>query len=72
LADAALQLFDTGMAITTNKGVLAVAPAALGAVDLWAGLFLLRASRVSPAQPTPCDVAAAPTPFRARRANPPR
>ncbi len=44
-ADAALQLFDTGMALATDKGALAVLPAALGAVDVWAGLFLLRAAR---------------------------
>jgi uncharacterized protein DUF4267 len=51
LADAALQLFDTGMALATHKGALAVLPAALGAMDVWAGLFLLRAARVSPASP---------------------
>jgi len=51
LADAALQLFDTGMALATNKGALAILPAALGVVDAWAGLFLLRAARVSPAAP---------------------
>jgi len=51
LADAALQLFDTGMALATHKGALAVLPAALGAMDVWAGLLLLRAARVSPALP---------------------
>jgi hypothetical protein len=51
LADAALQLFDTGMALATHKGALAILPAALGAMDVWAGLFLLRAARVSPASP---------------------
>lgn len=45
LADAALQLFDTGMALATHKGALAVLPAALGALDVWAGVFLLRAAR---------------------------
>jgi hypothetical protein len=49
LADAALQLFDTGMALATNKGALAILPAALGAVDVWAGLFLLRAAPLSTA-----------------------
>ena len=49
LADAALQLFDTGMAIATHKSALAVLPAAIGVVDVWAGLFLLRAARASPA-----------------------
>ncbi|HZF53899.1 MAG TPA: hypothetical protein VE093_34880 [Polyangiaceae bacterium] len=53
LADAALQLFDIGMALATNKGALAVFPAVLGAMDVWAGLFLLRATRVSPALPSP-------------------
>jgi len=52
LADAALQLFDTGMALATHKGALAVLPAALGAMDVWAGLLLLRAARVSPALPS--------------------
>jgi hypothetical protein len=51
LADAALQLFDTGMALATHKGALAVLPAALGAMDVWAALVLLRAARVSPASP---------------------
>ena len=53
LADAALQLFDTGMALATNKGALAILPAALGALDAWAGLFLLRAGRVSQASGDP-------------------
>jgi hypothetical protein len=51
LADAALQLFDTGMALMTHKGALAVLPAAIGAIDVWAGLVLMRAARVSPAPP---------------------
>jgi hypothetical protein len=50
-ADGALQLFDTGMAVATNKGALAILPAALGALDIWAGLFLLRAARMSSASP---------------------
>ena len=45
MADAALQLFDTAMAVVTHKGALALLPAALGAIDLWAGLILLRAAR---------------------------
>ena len=49
LADAALQVFDTGMALATSKGALAILPFALGAIDVWAGVFLLRAARVSPA-----------------------
>jgi hypothetical protein len=50
-ADAALQLFDTGMALATGKGALAVLPAILGALDVWAGLVVLRAARASPASP---------------------
>jgi len=46
-ADAALQVFDTGMALATNKGAVAVLPIALGALDVWAGLHLLRATRRS-------------------------
>ena len=42
LADAALQLFDTVLALVTNKGALAILPMALGALAVWAGLFLLR------------------------------
>jgi hypothetical protein len=49
LADAALQVFDTGMALATHKGALAALPAALGALDVWAGLFLLRAAGAPPA-----------------------
>jgi hypothetical protein len=51
LADAVLQLFDTGMALATHKGSLAALPAALCALDVWAGLVLLRAARGSPASP---------------------
>jgi hypothetical protein len=51
LADGALQLFDTGMAIATNKGALAFLPAALGVLDIWAGLLLLRAAPTSSAPP---------------------
>jgi hypothetical protein len=51
LADAALQLFDTGMALMTHKGALAFLPAAIGVIDAWAGLFLLRAARVSQVPP---------------------
>lgn len=51
LADAALQLFDTGMAVVTGKLALAGLPAALGVLDVWAGLFLLRAVRMARASP---------------------
>jgi hypothetical protein len=50
-ADAALQLFDTGMALAMQKGAVAVLPAVLGALDVWAGLALLRATPLSPASP---------------------
>ena len=45
LADAALQVFDTCMALVTDKGVVALAPAALAGLDAWAGVVLLRQSR---------------------------
>jgi hypothetical protein len=48
-ADALLQLFDTGMALAMHKGVVATVPVALGALDVWAGLLLLRTSRARPA-----------------------
>jgi hypothetical protein len=51
LADSALQLFDTGMAIATHKHALVVLPAALGVIDVWAALVLRRVARVSPALP---------------------
>jgi hypothetical protein len=51
LADAALQVFDAAMALAMNRGGLALVPAALGAIDVLAGLFLVRAARVSPASP---------------------
>lgn len=47
LADAALQVFDTGMAIATAKGAVAILPAAICALDSWAGLVLLRSARSS-------------------------
>jgi hypothetical protein len=45
LADAALQLFDTAMALATGKEALAIFPAALGILDVWSGLFPLRAGK---------------------------
>src|SRR5258708_4223582 len=48
-ADGARQVFDTGMALLTHKGAVAVLPAAIGIVDAWAGLVLLRAARASEA-----------------------
>lgn len=45
LADGALQVFDTGMALATDKGALALAPAVLAALDAWAGVALLRRGR---------------------------
>jgi hypothetical protein len=52
LADAALQLFDTAMAFVTDKQALAVLPAALGVLDVWAALVLRRAARAAPATNT--------------------
>jgi hypothetical protein len=52
LADAALQLFDTGLALATGKGAVAILPLGLGGLDVWAGLYLLRAARMSPASPS--------------------
>jgi hypothetical protein len=48
---AAIKLFDTGLALAMQKGAVAVLPAVLGALDVWAGLALLRAAPVSPASP---------------------
>ncbi|MFL5349311.1 MAG: DUF4267 domain-containing protein [Hyalangium sp.] len=63
LADAALQFFDTGMALVTHKGALAVVPAAIGVIGVWAGLFLLRAARgtVPPTPPVPSSGRASPS-----------
>lgn len=51
LVDCVLQFFDTGMAVMTHKGALAIFPAALGVLDVWAGLFLLRTARASSGSP---------------------
>jgi hypothetical protein len=51
LADAALQVFDTAMAIVTHGDAMALLPAALGALDVWAGLFLLRAAKAKSQSP---------------------
>lgn len=45
IADALLQVFDTGMALATGKGALALVPAVIGALEVWAGMVLLRANR---------------------------
>jgi hypothetical protein len=45
MADAALQVFDTGMALATGKAPLSLLPLALGALDVWAGKALLRSAR---------------------------
>lgn len=45
LADAAFQVFDTGLALAMHKGGLAVLPAVLGALDVWAATLQLRAAR---------------------------
>jgi hypothetical protein len=48
--DAVFQLFDTGLAVATNKGLIALLPAALGVLDVCAGLMLRKAA--SPNRPT--------------------
>ena len=45
-ADAALQLFDTGMALAMSKGAVAILPAALGVLDAWAGVTVHRSARL--------------------------
>jgi hypothetical protein len=47
LADAALQIFDTGMALATGKGALGILPLALCALDVGAAVLLLRGARGS-------------------------
>src|SRR5947208_2955139 len=42
-ADAALQVFDTGLALAMHKGAVAAMPVALGLLDVWVGLTLRRA-----------------------------
>lgn len=42
LADVALQVFDTAMSVAMDQGAVGALPAALGALDLWAGVTLLR------------------------------
>jgi hypothetical protein len=37
------------MALVTHKYALVILPAAIGVIDVWAGLFLLSAARMSPA-----------------------
>lgn len=44
-ADAALQVFDTGLALATDKGAVAILPAILCVLDVWAGAVLRRAAR---------------------------
>ena len=40
-ADPALQVFDTGLALAMHKYNVVVLPAALGALDVWAGRALV-------------------------------
>jgi hypothetical protein len=49
LADAALQVFDSAMAVVMGKGALVALPIAIGILDVWAGRILVRAGRPSPA-----------------------
>jgi hypothetical protein len=46
LADALLQVFDTGMAIAEHGNAVALLPAALCGLDAWAGIVLLRSARM--------------------------
>ena len=51
-ADAALQVFDTGMALAMSKGAMAVLPLVLGCIDVWAGRVLRAVEEsVPPATP---------------------
>ena len=42
LGDAALQVFDTALAVAQHKGAIALMPLAFGALDVWAALVLRR------------------------------
>ena len=41
-ADAVLQVFDSGLSLAMQKGIVSLVPVALGVLDLWAGRVLLR------------------------------
>lgn len=45
--DAALQLFDTAMALATQRYAVAILPLAISALDGWAGRVSLRSARTS-------------------------
>ena len=45
-ADAALQAFDTAMAVAQQKGAIAILPFAFGVIDVWAAWVLRKAARV--------------------------
>jgi hypothetical protein len=44
LADAALQLFDTGLSVAQHKGAVSLMPFVLGVLDVWAAQLLRSAS----------------------------
>lgn len=46
LADATLQVFDTGLTLAMRQGALAILPALIGALEFWAGLVLVRSGRI--------------------------
>jgi hypothetical protein len=47
LADAALQAFDTALAVAQNKGAIAIMPLAFGVIDVWAAVVLRRLARTA-------------------------
>jgi hypothetical protein len=50
-ADTALQVFDSGLALALHKSALAILPAAIGGLEVWAGIALLRSGGAAAAPP---------------------
>ena len=46
IADAALQLFDTGLAVAQDKGAVSLMPFVLGVLDAWAARALRKATPI--------------------------
>ncbi len=44
--DAALQVFDAGLAVATGRHAVVILPLAIGAIEVWAGLTVLRGAKV--------------------------
>jgi hypothetical protein len=44
IADAALQAFDTALALAQHKGAITLMPLLLGVIDVWAARVLLRSN----------------------------